>query len=605
MGQLDWEETNAGGGHGRSFRRALVSFWNDNQWYIIGLIGVIGIGLGYIGFMKYYGDDRSHLDYLYFTLQLFGLEFTPDNGSLPLELEIARFLLPILTIYTITRAMVSIFREQIRRLKIRIFYKNHVVICGLGEKGVSLARDFREHGEKVVVIEIDKANPDIKNTMDIGALVIIGDAANEKNLIHAGIERARTLIVTCDDDSTNVEVAIKANKICHQTDLGTYVHLDDTKFTSLFERSRGQTGRIGRGKINFFNVFENGARQLLMKHPPDIYADRNSRDDVRMLVIGFGNLGESLILQAIKIGHFRSGRRMDITVMDEDVSRRGEIFLNRYDQISNITDVDLRFQDIFIDDSGCFDTRHVYKDDRKPMFDVVYMCLEDDTRGQTSAFNINMKPRPKYVQIVVNIIQNLGFASILRNRENELLRNKSIHIFTPIQNACRREIVVNERLDFLARTFHEYYLSMRNSERKPKRTGSNGDPSLRPWSELPMDLKDSNKQQADHIEVKLRTIGCELVPAGRGKGRRFSFKPEEVETLARMEHHRWNAERFINGWRHGKNKDRTNKVSPYLLNWENPNLTEDIKDYDRDFVRRIPQILKDATPERFMIVRKK
>ena len=88
------------------------------------------------------------------------------------------------------------------------------------------------------------------------------------------------------------------------------------------------------------------------------------------------------------------------------------------------------------------------------------------------------------------------------------------------------------------------------------------------------------------------------------QGRKFSFKQEEVETLARMEHHRWNPERFINGWRYEENRDSTNKVSPYLLNWEDPNLTEDIKDYDRDFVRRIPRILKEATPERFRIIRK-
>ncbi len=601
MGQLDGKGTTAGGG--RSFGRGIISFWIENQWYIIGLISVIGVGLGYIGFMKYYGDDRSHLDYLYYTLQLFGLEFTPGDGSLPLELEIARFLLPILTIYTIARAMFSLFREQMRGLRIHMFYKDHVIICGLGEKGASLARDFREHGEKVVVIEIDKDNPDIRNAMDLGALVIIGDAANRKNLIRAGIERARTLIVTCDDDSTNIEVAIKANKIGHKTGLGTHVHLDNSKFTSLFERSRGHAGRIGRGRINFFNVFENGARQLLMEHPPDIYADRNSGGDVRMLVIGFGSLGESLILQAIKTGHFRSGCNMDITVMDEGVRRRGELFLNRYDKISNITDVKLSFKEIYMDGSGCFDTKLVYRNDLEPMYDILYMCLEDDTRGQTSALNINMKPRPKCVPIVVNIIQNLGFAAILQNRENRLLENRNIHFFTPIQNACRREIVVNERLDLLARTFHENYLSMRGSDRKRKR--SDKDPSLRQWSDLPLELKDSNRQQADHMEVKLRTIGCELVPGGQGKGGKFSFKPEEVEMLARMEHHRWNADRFLDGWRYGKKKDTEKKVSPYLLNWEDPNLTEDIKDYDREFVRRVPRILRNAAPERFRIVREK
>jgi len=38
------------------------------------------------------------------------------------------------------------------------FYRNHVVVCGLGERGLRLAKDFSQHGYRVVVIEGVKDN---------------------------------------------------------------------------------------------------------------------------------------------------------------------------------------------------------------------------------------------------------------------------------------------------------------------------------------------------------------------------------------------------------------------------------------------------------------
>ena len=56
-----------------------------------------------------------------------------------------------------------------------------------------------------------------------------------------------------------------------------------------------------------------------------------------------------------------------------------------------------------------------------------------------------------------------------------------------------------------------------------------------------------------------------------------------------MEHARWNAERWLAGWRLGK-KDLIKKTSPWLLPWEE--LPDEIKEFDRQAVREIPLRLK-------------
>jgi hypothetical protein len=99
-------------------------------------------------------------------------------------------------------------------------------------------------------------------------------------------------------------------------------------------------------------------------------------------------------------------------------------------------------------------------------------------------------------------------------------------------------------------------------------------------------FKDANRQQADHIDVKLGFIEC-YRKVGIGSSAVKKFTDEEVERLSMMEHLRWNAEKFINGWVLGENRE--NLESPYLVTWDE--LSEPIKEYDREAVRNLPRIL--------------
>lgn len=137
----------------------------------------------------------------------------------------------------------------------------------------------------------------------------------------------------------------------------------------------------------------------------------------------------------------------------------------------------------------------------------------------------------------------------------------------------------------LARLIHQQYQQMMREQVKEDKSKSN----LFDWDTLPDTFKNSNLQQADHLEIKLKAIGyCIRKPEGT-EPKIITFSDEEVECLAEMEHGRWNVERLIDGWRYGKEKDLIKKISPYLLPWDQ--LTETVKGYDRDTVRKIPENL--------------
>ena len=165
--------------------------------------------------------------------------------------------------------------------------------------------------------------------------------------------------------------------------------------------------------------------------------------------------------------------------------------------------------------------------------------------------------------------------------------------FGTIAAACRAENWADNELDVMARALHEDYVSKLGEAEKDYPAN----PSAAPWELLSEQLRESNRQAADHIPVKLRALGCHTARVGSGDpGELVSkFTTAEVEVLAKMEHRRWMAERFLAGWVPGP-KDIDRRISPYLVEWEElPTQPNDIPEYDRNAVRILPGVL---TPRR-------
>lgn len=139
--------------------------------------------------------------------------------------------------------------------------------------------------------------------------------------------------------------------------------------------------------------------------------------------------------------------------------------------------------------------------------------------------------------------------------------------------------------EILARAIHEHYV--RNQLRIGDTREKNN--SLVPWEELPEDLKESSRRQAEHIGAKLTAIGSDIEPLVDPESDPFRFDPGEVERLAEMEHARWDQERRNAGWTYGPEIDDARKKSPNLIPWAN--LPEREKEKDRNAVRGIPSLL--------------
>ncbi len=126
---------------------------------------------------------------------------------------------------------------------------------------------------------------------------------------------------------------------------------------------------------------------------------------------------------------------------------------------------------------------------------------------------------------------------------------------------------LGEHLDTIARLAHESFVESQEGKRDPKH------PSMAPWEALSSLYKNSNREQAAHIPVKLAAIGCDWrtadVPA------LYAFTEEEVEKMAMLEHDRWMEERRP-----------TQRAHHSMVPWTQ--LSEDDKNKDRESVRILP-----------------
>ncbi|MFC2035689.1 HD domain-containing phosphohydrolase [Chloroflexota bacterium] len=143
--------------------------------------------------------------------------------------------------------------------------------------------------------------------------------------------------------------------------------------------------------------------------------------------------------------------------------------------------------------------------------------------------------------------------------------------------------LVPDVIETIARAIHADYL------RSQRESVNSEDPSLAQWNKLPNYLKESNRQQAEHIMKKLNRIGCTVHKVTDLDIQRMVFIEDEVEIMAEMEHQRWNSERLFNGWELSERRDVIARTSPYLVPWIE--LTDDVKEQDRQMVRNIPELL--------------
>jgi voltage-gated potassium channel len=89
-------------------------------------------------------------------------------------------------------------------------FSGHIVMCGYGRFGRVVAAELRRHGETLVVIDSDPARE--VELRALGVSYVIGSGAVDEVLEHAGIRRAKALVIATPSDADNVFITLSARE---------------------------------------------------------------------------------------------------------------------------------------------------------------------------------------------------------------------------------------------------------------------------------------------------------------------------------------------------------------------------------------------------------
>ncbi|MEI7635615.1 MAG: NAD-binding protein [bacterium] len=594
-------------------------------WYFIGVMGVGAVGLAYIGLARYYASSGKHMSGAELWLMAFGLvagEQADSKDAGGPAVQLAKFAGGVIKALLALGLAWGLLRKYLQVLRARLS-RNHVIICGLGYKGFSLARRFAASGRRVVVIEKDPANPLALACRHAGALVVFGDAGTDKMLELASVQRARELVCLVPDDGANASIAHRARRIVEASERGLagrlrravrgflgrfmpmppprrlscFVHIVEPQLCGLFRPLELSSGSEGRFGLKLFNFHEGAALALLRQSPPFACGGGEAAGvsrGPRVVVVGAGRVGELLMVHCARrwmTARKDPAARMRIALVDGSATEKVELMSERHAHLSRTCR--LEPFEIGPDSADFLKAAFLWDDESSPP-SAIYICLPDETQSLSAALTLERailarSPSAKSPFIAVRMTSSEGLAGMIADKGiADSGRAPLVRAFGLVETACTPELLLRGTRETMARAIHERYL---RDQRAPG--ASPGDPrAMTPWENLPEDLKNSNREAAERVEPHVRDAGYDIVPLTDLGAPAFDFTSDEIERLAELEHIRWMEGKRRAGWKWGKTKDPAQRTHPCMVPWAA--LPESETKKDRANIRQIPELLADA-----------
>jgi len=206
------------------------------------------ISIGTLGFHTLGGVEWSWLDSLYMTVttvatvgygEIHDLSGHPDARVFGICLIVSSFAVVATFAASLTAAILegrlshSIRRR--RNMKALATIEGHQIICGLGETGISAARELHATGRKFVMVDPDPSKMEHALHQVGESPHVVGDPTFEEVLEEAGIRRASGLLVATNDDRVNVFLVITARGL--NPDLRIVARAVDPQTTGKLKRA--------------------------------------------------------------------------------------------------------------------------------------------------------------------------------------------------------------------------------------------------------------------------------------------------------------------------------------------------------------------------------
>lgn len=196
-----------------------------------------------VGFMSLAGVGLIEATYWLLNPENVGVHFQRTTGpeqATKAFAVVSRVSLIVASLWLGQTVVAALFGGQIKEELKRVTQEqrisnlsDHVVVCGYGMFGETIARRLDALGEAVVVIE--QTEQKVKAAQEDGLLVIDGDARLEGVLERARVAEADTVVGAIDDSNVNIQISILVDQLA--PDARLIVRVGDQQYASTARRA--------------------------------------------------------------------------------------------------------------------------------------------------------------------------------------------------------------------------------------------------------------------------------------------------------------------------------------------------------------------------------
>ena len=486
-------------------------------------------------------------------------------------------------------------------------------ICTLGGYAISGNAIDKDVLNKLNITKAEKiilmTGKDISNLEILDAITKVipeadkNDPDNEKNIyIHLESKENYEILQSIKEkENDKVSQSIKTKK----DKLNSEILDDITKVIPEADKNDPDNEKniyihLSSSMINIraFSVYDNAAQTLFMKHPLGENVDTIDNDSVNLAIVGFDAAGLSVLYRALALGHFFNGKPLNVTIFDNNHEKKRAEFLKLY-PISLKAGGIINWNIDFKDDGELFNKDGIEN------FTQIIFCKTNVQASLTDIARIikNQSAHLENKQFFIFIDKHDGIKGIANDIKIDNKNKMDIIPFGNFSQICSYDVVVNEIYDKMAIRADQRY----NQLHKPEYETN--------WGDLSPFLQDSNRMQVEHLPIKLKAIN-KLLSENRFleydeakekaqdrwfdlmlNGQKISdikkiklwdeikgakilatyISLDNIEKLAKMEKHRWNAFHILNGWttipkpegqNYPRRKDDNKKEHALLIGWD-------------------------------------
>lgn len=469
--------------------------------------------------------------------------------------QVAFWVLHLMGLFTSASALISsLGSTMIRKLRLWINRRKDIsIIYGLSQNTLKFGRELAEKDDSFIIFVDQEPESGLSFAVDQMGAILRSDSdallATTKFVQSMGLKRGDRKVrvyALSENHVFNQQFAnhlLKSMKLrdisSDQTSLTIMGHSGETD-----NRFLTRSGQYGFGSVIAINEQEMVARMLVRTYPPcnSINFDEKGKaqNDFHCLIIGFGQVGQEVLRQLVMNGQFYD-RHFKAAVFSPGFKQTMGSLAYECPWLQKEYDISFHPHD------GRSCQLYKYVDQNAESLNYIAVCAGAESINMEIADQLRSYLKRRGCSAPVYVCTRSAIYHEVSNDKFDADNDDKLEI----HNIYTSTVLCSDDIDRMAKVVNQYYIDEKNLEEKAIEDN---------WRKCVYFNRMSSRATADFCDAFLRAAHVTKEQA------KAHWSPDKdlVENLAKMEHLRWNAFHYCNGFRPLTEEEFQSRAAIYL-----------------------------------------